>query len=144
MNTFMKKKEDQQIKWYLIDAEDKILGRVATKIASILRGKDDPQFTPHLDGGAGVIVINVEKIKISGNKAQAKTYFWHTGHPGGDKYKTYEELMADEKKQDVPLMRAVKGMLPKNRTRKTSLTRLRIFSGTEHNLGAQKPIKLEI
>jgi large subunit ribosomal protein L13 len=142
MKTYMQKKQEQNLEWFLVDATDKVLGRVATKIADLLRGKDRPDFTPHLDGGRGVIVINVDKIKVTGNKAADKRYYWHTGYPGGVKFKTYEELM--ESHPEKPLYSAVKGMLPKNKLRDQMMTRLRIFTGEAHPHAAQQPKTIEI
>lgn len=142
MKTFMQKKEEQNLKWFLIDATDQVLGRLAAKISSILRGKESVNFTPHLDGGTGVIVINAEKMKITGNKGANKRYYWHTGYPGGAKYKTYNELMAS--KPGEPLRIAVQGMLPKNRLRDNMMTRLRIYTGENHPHAAQQPKKIEL
>lgn len=137
MNTFMQKKEEQDIKWYLIDATDKVLGRIATKAASILRGKELVTYTPHVDGGAGVIIINADKTVLTGNKIESKTYHWHSGFPGGMKYRSYTELMAY--KPEMPLTRAIKGMMPKNKMRKVLLGRLKVYAGEAHPHTAQKP-----
>ena len=142
MKTYMKRKEDIKFKWYVVDAKDQVLGRLASKIVSILKGKNSPDYTPNVDGGNGVIVINAKEVKVTGNKLNDKKYYWHTGHPGGIKYLTFKEAI--EKKPEMPIMRAVKGMLRKNRMRDLLLTRLRVFPGAEHNMNAQKPEKLEI
>lgn len=142
MNSFMLKNENQKMQWVLIDANEKILGRLASQIVNILRGKDKPTFTPHADPKVGVIVTNIGKIKVTGNKAADKRYYWHTGHPGGAKYKTYNQFMQEA--PDMPLMLAIKGMLPKNRMRKTFLTRVRIFTGEAQGFEAQAPTKIEI
>lgn len=142
MNSFMLKNEAQKMEWVHIDANGKVLGRLASKIVDILRGKDKPTFTPHADPKVGVIVTNIEKIKITGNKANDKRYYWHTGHPGGARYRTYNQFM--EEAPQMPLMLAVKGMLPKNRMRDVFMTRVRLFAGEKHTLEAQAPKKIEI
>lgn len=142
MKTYVQKPAEQKLQWYLVDAKDQVLGRLASKIASVLRGKNTPTFTPHLNNAVGVIVINIEQIKITGNKAANKNYYWHTGHPGGIKVRTYNQLA--ETKPEMPLFRAVKGMLPKNKLRDQFLTRLRIYTGEAHPHAAQQPIKLEL
>jgi len=142
MKTYMQKQAEQSLQWYLVDAKDQILGRMASKIAALLRGKTSPAFTPHVNNAVGVIVINIEQVKVTGNKGENKNYYWHTGHPGGAKFRTYNQLM--ETKPDMPLFRAVKGMLPKNKLRDQYLTRLRIYTGETHPHAAQQPIKLEL
>ncbi|HOJ49947.1 MAG TPA: 50S ribosomal protein L13 [Spirochaetota bacterium] len=142
MKTYMKKKEDVKFKWYIIDAKDKVLGRLATKIVEILKGKNSPDYTPHIESGNGVIVINAKEVKVTGNKIKDKIYYWHSGHPGGIKSISFGEAI--NKNYEMPITRAVKGMLAKNRMRDHLLTRLRIFPGPEHNMEAQKPEKIEI
>ena len=100
MKTYVQKPAEQKLQWYLVDAKDQVLGRLASKIASVLRGKNTPTFTPHLNNAVGVIVINIEQIKITGNKAANKNYYWHTGHPGGIKVRTYNQLA--ETKPEMP------------------------------------------
>ena len=141
MKTIIPKKEDVGDNWILVDAKDQILGRLATKIASILRGKNHPQFTPHLPGESGVIVINVDKLKVTGRKKENKLYYHHTGYPGGIRSISYEKVI--KKKPDFPLKHAVKGMLPKNRLGKKLLTRLKIYTGENHPHNAQKPEKTQ-
>lgn len=128
--------------WYLIDVSNKILGRVATEIVKILRGKNKVDFSPDADCGDNVIVINAEKIKLTGNKLNDKIYRWHTGYPGGLKERTAKEML--EKKPDFIIYNAVKGMLPKNKLRDKILKRLKIYKGEKHPHIAQKPIKIEI
>ncbi len=139
MKTFILKKEGITRKYYLIDADGKILGRLATKIAGILSGKVKPDFTPYVDSGDAVIVINAEKVKVTGaNKPLQKTYMWYSGYPGGQRVETLESLMK-RKPTDV-VMFAVRGMLPKNKFQKDMLSRLKIYAGSKHPHAAQTPI----
>lgn len=128
--------------WYLINVENKVLGRVATEIASILRGKKKPIFTPSVDTGDFVIVINAEKIALTGNKLADKTYYSHSGFPGGIKSITAGKLM--EKKPEDLLKKAVKGMLPKNKLARNMLSKLKIYTGADHPHKAQMPKVFEI
>lgn len=128
--------------WYLVDVENKVLGRVATEIASILRGKKKPIFTPSVDTGDFVIVVNAEKIALTGNKMADKTYYSHSGFPGGIKAITAGKLV--EKNAEELIKKAVKGMLPKNKLARHMLSKLKIYTGTEHPHKAQMPKKLEI
>ncbi len=140
--TYSAKAGDIQKKWLLVDAEGQPLGRLSSKIASILRGKNKPQFTPHMDTGDNVIVVNAEKVTLSGKKMQDKQYFRHSGYPGGTRFTNPEEML---KKDPTFLVRnAVKGMLPKNSLGRKILTNLRVFAGPEHTLKAQKPEKIEL
>ena len=141
MSTFMAKKETISRKWYVIDAADKPLGRTAVKAADILRGKHRPEFTPHVDCGEFVIVINASKAVLTGNKLDNKFYRHHSGWIGGLKEVSYRELM--EKNPEQAVMLAVKGMLPKNSIGAKSLTRLKVYAGSEHNNAAQQPIVLD-
>jgi large subunit ribosomal protein L13 len=129
-------------KWYLVDAENKVLGRLASQIASRLRGKHKAVFTPHADTGDFIVVINAEKVTITGSKATNKVYYRHTGYVGGLKEITAEKLLA--KKPAEVLRLAVKGMLPKNSLGRRQLRKLKIYAGSEHPHEAQKPEKLEI
>ena len=131
-----------QKKWVLIDAEDQSLGRVSSEIASILRGKNKPEFTPHMDAGDNVVVINAEKVKLTGKKMLDKEYFRHTGYPGGEKFTTAKEMM--EKDPTSLIMMAVKGMLPKTKLGRQLLTNLRVYAGPVHPHGAQQPEIKEI
>lgn len=140
--TYSAKPADIEKKWVLVDAEDQPLGRLASAVATILRGKNKPTFTPHMDTGDNVVVINAEKVKLTGNKMTDKEYFRHTGYPGGERFTTVEEAM--EKDPTFPIMNAVRGMLPKNKLGRKLLTNLRVVAGPVHNLQAQKPEKVEI
>ena len=142
MKTYMARSEDIDKKWYLIDGEGKTVGRVATKIANLLRGKEKPQFTPHADTGDFVIVVNAEKMKLTGKKWEQKTYYWHTGYPGGIKSITAEDLV--KKHPEDILKKAVWGMLPKNKWQKKLITRLKIYAGNEHPHAPQQPENLEV
>lgn len=133
----MAKKEDVERKWYIIDATDQILGRLATKVAPVLRGKHRPTYTPHVDTGDFVVVTNAEKIKLSGAKEDGKVYYRHTGHPGGIKSTTAGELK--QKKPDIMIRKAIQGMLPKNRLGRKMITKLKIVTGNDHPHEAQKP-----
>ena len=137
MSTFMIKPADVERKWYIIDATDKPLGRVAAAAASILRGKNKPTFTPHVDCGDFVIVLNAEKAILTGKKLDQKFHRYHTGYIGGLKEISYKKLMAE--KPEKAIMIAVKGMLPKNTVGAKSLTRLRVYKGENHDHAAQKP-----
>ena len=137
MSTFMIKPAEVERKWYIIDATDKPLGRVASAAASILRGKNKPTFTPHVDCGDFVIILNAEKAVLTGNKLDQKYYRYHTGYIGGLKEISYKKLMAE--KPEKAMMLAVKGMLPKNTVGAKSLTRLRVYKGENHDHAAQKP-----
>ena len=139
MKTFALKKEEVQRQWYVIDASDKVLGRLATKVADRIRGKDKPTFTPHTDGGDYVIVINAENIKVTGNKFNDKKYYKHSLYPGGLKTKTFREVM--EKNPERIIEDAVKGMLPKNKLGKSMIKKLKVFSGSEHSHESQQPIE---
>ena len=141
MSTFMAKAETIERKWYVIDAADKPLGKTAVKVADILRGKHRPEFTPHVDCGEFVIVINASKAVLTGNKLDNKFYRHHSGWIGGLKEVSYRELM--EKNPEQAIMLAVKGMLPKNSIGAKSLTRLKVYAGSEHNNAAQQPIVLD-
>ena len=142
MKTFVANEAELNKKWYLVDAKNKVLGRLASQIASRLRGKHKAVFTPHADTGDFIVVINAEKISMTGAKAANKVYYRHTGHIGGLKEITAEKLLA--KKPEELLRLAVKGMLPKNSLGRRQLRKLKIYAGTEHPHEAQKPEKLEI
>lgn len=123
--------------WYVVDAKDQVLGRLATKIATIIRGKNKPTFSPNADTGDFVVVINADKIKITGKREELKTYSWHTGHPGGRKTLSYLEMKG--KKPEFIITNAVKGMLPKNRLGNQLIKKLKVYTGEEHPHQAQKP-----
>ena len=137
MSTFMAKAETTNRKWYVLDAAGKPLGRTAATAAMLLRGKHKPEFTPHVDGGDFVIIINAEKAVLTGKKLEQKYDRHHTGWVGGLKEVQYRTLMAE--KPEMAMQLAVKGMLPKNSIGRQSATRLKIFKGAEHNHAAQKP-----
>lgn len=142
MKSFMARSQDFEKKWYLIDGEGKTVGRVATKIAALLRGKEKPQFTPHADLGDFVIVVNADKLNFTGKKWEQKKYYWHTGYPGGIKSITAEDL--SKKHPEDIIKKAVWGMLPKNKWQKKLITRLKIYTGNEHPHAPQKPETLEV
>ena len=142
MKSFMAKKEQVEHKWVLVDAADAVLGRFASKIAPILMGKTKPAYTPHVDTGDYVIVINAEKIKVTGKKAQMKEYDYYTHFPGGHKYVSFADMMA--RKPDEVIRLAVRRMLPKNKLGKVMLKKLKVYRGAEHEHQAQKPEKIEL
>ncbi|MGB5648075.1 50S ribosomal protein L13 [Muriicola sp.] len=131
-----------QKQWLLVDAEGQTLGRLASKVAIMLRGKDKPNFTPHVDCGDNVIVINAEKVHLSGNKWEDKTYIRHTGYPGGQRSTTAAELRA--KNPATVVEKAVKGMLPKNKLGAELFRNLKVYAGAEHNHEAQKPTTITL
>ena len=140
--TYSMKASEIQKNWVLIDAENKILGRLATEVASILRGKNKPSFTPHLDTGDNVIIINAEKVKLTGAKSEDKDYFKHSQYPGGEKFVNIKKFM--EKNPAFVIEHAVKGMLPKNRLGRKVFKNLKVYAGTDHPHEAQQPEKIEI
>lgn len=135
------RKEDVQRDWYIIDAEDQTLGRMASRIATILQGKNKPTYTPHVDTGDNVIIINADKIKLTGNKWSQKEYQWYSGYTGGQRRLKAEELMA--KKPTAIVEKAVKGMLPKTKLGRAMAKKLFVYAGGEHKHEAQQPKKLE-
>ena len=137
MKTYSLKKEEVQRNWFVVDATDRVLGRVATKIADKIRGKDKPSFTPNTDGGDYVIVINAEKIKVTGSKFNNKIYYRHSLYPGGLKSQTFKELI--EKNPERVIEEAVKGMLPKNKLGKSIIKKLKVFQGPNHDHESQQP-----
>ncbi len=141
MKTFSAKKEDIQRRWYLIDAEDKVLGRVASQVAVILRGKHKPIYTPHVDTGDHVIVVNARKVRLTGNKRQEKFYARHSGYPGGFKSILAEKLLAQKPERIIEI--AVKGMLPKNKLGRAMFKKLKVYGGPDHPHQAQQPQSLE-
>ena len=145
MQTYFPKSDavsDEDVRWYIVDAGGKVLGRLATQIATVLRGKHHPTFTPHADLGFRVAVINADKVVVTGNKAEQKTYFRHSGYPGGDKFRTFNEQM--ELNPEVIIRRAVKGMLPKNRLGDKLIKKLKVYSGPNHPHQAQQPQVLDV
>ena len=137
MKSYIAKPADVQRKWYIVDAEGKTLGRLATEIATVLRGKNKVTFTPHVDGGDFVVVVNAEKVVLTGKKLEQKMYRYHTGYVGGLKEIPYKEMMA--KKPEEVVAHAVSVMLPKNKLRSRMMTRLRVFAGPNHDHAAQNP-----
>jgi large subunit ribosomal protein L13 len=141
MKSFMANKDQLERKWFVVDAEDQVLGRLATKIAPILMGKHKPTYTPYVDTGDYVVVVNAEKVKVTGSKAQTKEYDYYTHFPGGHKYVSFEEMMAKQPEKVIEL--AVRRMLPKNTLARDMLSKLKVYRGPEHEHQAQKPEKLE-
>ena len=141
MKTYSAKPGEVTREWYLVDAEGKTLGRLATQIADTLRGKRKPQYTPHVDTGDFVVVINAEKIQVTGNKLDQKRYYRHSGYPGGLRSRTLRDQL--ERRPTEVLRAAVKGMLPKNRLARLQITKLKIYAGPEHPHEAQNPRPLE-
>lgn len=142
MKTFVAKPETVQRDWYVIDAEGKTLGRLATEVATRLRGKHKPEYTPHVDTGDYIIIVNAEKVTVTGRKAQNKIYYSHTGYPGGIKEINFEKLIA--KKPEMVIQKAVKGMLPRGPLGRAMFRKLKVYAGAEHNHVAQQPKQLEI
>lgn len=142
MKTYSAKAEDIERKWYIVDATDKTLGRMASEIASILRGKHKPIFTPHVDTGDYVIVINAEKIHVTGKRMDEKRYYRHSGYPGGLRSRTLREMLAQY--PDRVVREAVRRMLPKNNLGRHMLKKLKIYAGSEHPHEAQQPEVLEL
>lgn len=142
MKTYMAHANDVVRKWYVVDASGMALGRLASKVAAILRGKNKPIFTPNVDTGDFVIIVNTDKVVLTGKKLEKKYYRYHTGHIGGLKEIQYKTLMAE--KSDVAVYEAVKGMLPKNSLGRKMITKLKVYKGAEHNHAAQKPEALDL
>lgn len=142
MKTYVDNSETRERNWYVVDANGKTLGRLATQIADTLRGKRKPTYTPHVDGGDFVVVINAEKIAVTGNKLADKRYYRHSGYPGGIRSRTLAEML--ERRPEEVIRKAVKGMLPRNRLARQQLTKLKVYAGPDHPHAAQKPEKLEI
>ena len=142
MKTFMQKKENVERNWYVIDAENLPLGRVATKAANLLRGKHKVTFTPHIDCGDYVIIINADKVKLTGNKLEQKMYYNHSGYPGGLRERNAKTMI--EKYPVEMVERAVKGMLPHNRLGRQTYKKLFVYAGAEHKHMAQKPVSITI
>lgn len=142
MKTYMAKAEAVDRKWYVVDAAGVPLGRLASKVAAILRGKNKPIFTPNVDTGDYVIVINTDKVVLTGKKLEDKYYRYHTGYIGGLKEISYKKMLAE--KSDLAVYEAVKGMLPKNSLGRSMIKKLKVFKGAEHNHAAQKPEELKL
>ncbi len=142
MKSYMANAENIERKWYVIDAEDVVLGRLASEVAMILEGKRKPTYTPHVDTGDYVIILNADKIKLTGNKWDEKMFTYHTGYPGGLKQVAYKDLV---KKDPIKIVRlAVKGMLPKNKLGRAMMKKCKIYAGVEHPHEAQQPIEIKL
>ncbi|MBN1804544.1 MAG: 50S ribosomal protein L13 [Sedimentisphaerales bacterium] len=142
MKSFMAKKDNYEQKWMLVDADGAVLGRMAAKIAPILMGKNKPTYTPHVDTGDYVVVVNAEKVTVTGKKAQNKEYDYYTLFPGGHKYVSFAEMMAKKPEKVIEL--AVRRMMPKNKIGRQMLKKLKIYRGPDHEHQAQKPEKIEL
>ncbi len=142
MKSFVVKKEQVEHKWVLVDAENAILGRMAAKIAPLLMGKNKPTYTPHVDTGDYVVVVNADKIRLTGNKADQKQYDYYTRYPGGHKYVSFADML--DKKPEMVVELAVRRMLPKTKLGKQMLKKLKVYRGSEHENQAQKPEKIEL
>jgi large subunit ribosomal protein L13 len=141
MKTFVATPANRQRDWYVVDAEGKTLGRLATQIADALRGKRKPEYTPHVDTGDFIVVVNAEKIRVTGDKLAQKTYWRHSGYPGGIKSRTLGEML--ERRPEEVIRKAVKGMLPRNRLARQQLTKLKVYAGPDHPHAAQQPKPME-
>ncbi len=142
MKTYLAKKETVQPKWYLVDAEGQVLGRLAVKLANIIRGRNKATYTSHVDTGDYVVVINAEKVVLTGKKEEQNTYMAFSGFVGGERYRSVPQMRAH--RPEFVLMHAVKGMLPKNRLAAKMLTKLRVFKGTAHPHEANNPVKISV
>lgn len=141
MKTYMAKPAEVERKWYVVDATDMVLGRLASQVAMVLRGKNKPTFTPNVDTGDYVIIINADKVRLTGKKLEKKYYRYHTGYIGGLKEVQYKKLMAE--KPEFVVYKAVKGMLPKSAIGRTMIKKLHVYAGNEHNHQAQQPVELK-
>jgi large subunit ribosomal protein L13 len=142
MKTYTAKPGEVERRWYVVDADGQTLGRLATRIADTLRGKDKAQYTPHVDTGDFVVVVNAEKVRVTGNKLDQKRYYRHSGYPGGLRSRTLREQL--ERRPTEVIRKAVKGMLPRNRLARKQLNKLKIYAGPEHPHEAQAPQPLEV
>jgi large subunit ribosomal protein L13 len=142
MKTFTAKKETARHSWYVVDATDKTLGRLATQVANRLRGKHKPVYTPNVDTGDYIVVVNAEKVRVTGNKTTDKNYYHHTGYPGGIKAISFDKLMIKSPERIIEI--AVKGMMPKNRLSRAMIAKLKVYAGSEHPHAAQQPQALEL
>jgi large subunit ribosomal protein L13 len=142
MKTYVATPATRERNWLVVDATGQTLGRLATRIADTLRGKNKPEYTPHCDTGDFVIVVNAEKISVTGNKLHEKRYYRHSGYPGGLRSRTLEEMLA--RRPEEVIRKAVKGMLPRNRLGRTQLTKLKVYAGPDHPHAAQQPQPMEI
>lgn len=143
MKTYSAKPADVEAKWYVIDADGVVLGRLASQVAMRLRGKHKPIFTPHIDTGDNIIIVNAEKVRLTGNKRSTKTFYWHTGHPGGIKSRTTAQIL-DGRYPERVILKAVERMLPKGPLGRQQLKKLRVYAGQAHPHDAQKPEAIDI
>jgi len=141
MRTYQATPQDRERAWHVVNAEGKTLGRLATQIAEVLRGKHKPTYTPHVDVGDFVIVVNAEKVAVTGDKLEKKLYWRHSGYPGGIRSRTLGDML--EKRPEEVIRKAVKGMLPRNRLARQQLRKLKVYAGPDHPHQAQKPAQLE-
>jgi large subunit ribosomal protein L13 len=142
MKSFLAKKQDIQRKWVLVDADGQVLGRLASKVAMLLMGKNKPIYTPNVDTGDAVVIINAEKIRVTGNKKDNKEYQYYTGYPSGQRFVEFKDLVVRKPEKVVEL--AIKRMMPKNTLAKAMLKKLKIYRGGEHEQVAQQPVKIEL
>jgi large subunit ribosomal protein L13 len=142
LKTYMANAQNVTRKWYVVDAEGKVLGRLASQVAVVLRGKNKPEYTPHVDCGDHVIILNADKVVLTGKKLDQKVFRRHSGYPGGLKETVYRQMM--EKKADVAVYEAIRGMLPKNSLGRDMIKKLRVYKGSEHDHQAQQPEVLDI
>jgi len=142
VKTYVATPTKRERNWLVVDASGKTLGRLATQIADVLRGKNKPEYTPHIDTGDFVVVVNAEKVRVTGNKAEAKLYHRHSGYPGGLRTRTFSDML--ERRPEEIIRLAVKGMLPRNRLARQQLRKLKVYAGPEHPHVAQKPVPLEV
>jgi large subunit ribosomal protein L13 len=142
MKTYVATPANRQRDWYVVDAQGKTLGRLATQIADALRGKRKPEYTPHCDTGDFVVVVNAEKVRVTGNKIDDKLYYRHSGYPGGIRSRRLGEML--ERQPEEVIRKAVKGMLPRNRLGRQQLRKLKVYAGPEHPHEAQKPKRMEV
>ena len=143
MKTYSAKPTDVDRKWFIVDAEDLVLGRLAVVVANRLRGKHKPMFTPHIDCGDNVVIVNAEKIRLTGNKRADKVYYWHTGYPGGIKSRTAEAILDGDHPERV-IQKAVQRMLPKTKLGRQQISKLKVYAGPDHPHEAQSPVVLDI
>ena len=141
--TYSAKPTEVESKWYVVDAEGVVLGRLASQIAMMLRGKHKAMYTPHIDCGDHIVVINADKVRLTGRKRTDKTYYWHTGYPGGIKSRTADKILDGNHPERV-LLKAVERMLPKTRLGRKQISKLKVYAGAEHPHEAQKPVALDI
>ena len=143
MKTFSAKPTDVDRKWFIVDAEDLVLGRLAVVVANRLRGKHKPMFTPHIDCGDNVVIVNAEKIWLTGNKRADKVYYWHTGYPGGIKSRTAEAILDGDHPERV-IQKAVQRMLPKTKLGRQQISKLKVYAGPDHPHEAQSPVVMDV